>query len=134
MKKITVIISVLSVLIAALAIILNFRVIFGKSIFMGFAMFSMISKGGFMGYIGNLLGMLITAVSFAAMGLYGLAITVARKESMRRGALISGVIVGALALVSLIFSIANHRFTFGDVIMLLFPIVYLFCVIQTVED
>ncbi len=134
MKKITLVISFLSVLIAVLAVVLNFRVLFGKSYFMGFAMFSMIQNGGFMGYIGNLLGMLVTVIAFAAMGLYGLALTVAKKESARRPALISGVVVSAIALVSLIFSIANHRFTFGDVIMLLFPVAFMFCIIQTVED
>ena len=134
MKKITLIISVLSVFIAILAVVLNFRVIFGKSYFMGFALFSTIRSGNFMGYLGNLLGMLITAIAFAAMGLYGLAITVAHKESARRPALISGAIVGLLALVSLIFSIANHIFSFGDVIMLLFPAVFMFCIIQTVDD
>lgn len=134
MKKITLVISFLSVLIAVLAVVLNFRVLLGKSYFMGFAMFSMIQNGGFMGYIGNLLGMLVTVIAFAAMGLYGLAITVAHKENARRPALISGVVVSVLALVSLIFSIANQRFTFGDVIMLLFPVVFLFCIIQTVED
>lgn len=134
MKKLTLLISILSVLIAILAVVLNFRVLFGKSYFMGFAIFSMIRSGGFMGYIGNLLGMLITVLAFAAMGFYGLAVTVAHKESARRPALVSGAIVGVLALVSLIFSIANHRFTFGDVIMLLFPVVFMFCIIQTVED
>lgn len=134
MKKITLVISLLSVLIAVLAIVLNFRVIFGRSYFIGFAMFSMIRSGSFMGYIGNLLGMLVTALAFAAMGLYGLSLTAARKESARRPALISGAIVGLLALVSLIFSIANHRFNFGDIMIVLFPAAYLFCVIQTVED
>ena len=134
MKKITLIISVLSGLIAILAVVLNFRVIFGKSYFMGFAMFSMIRSGGFMGYIGNLMGMLVTAVAFAAMSFYGLAVTVAHKESARRPALISGAVVGILALASLIFSIANHRFTFGDVIMLLFPAAFMFCIIQTVDN
>lgn len=134
MKKITLIISFLSAIIAVLAVVLNFRVLFGKTYFMGFAMFSMIRSGTFMGYIGNLLGMLITAVAFAAMALYGLALTVARKESARRGALISGAFVALLALVSLVFSIANHRFNFGDVIMVLFPAVFMFCIIQTVED
>ena len=134
MKKLTMIISLLSAVIAVLAVVLNIRVLFGKTYFMGFAMFSMIRSGSFMGYIGNLLGMLITAVAFAAMAFYGLALTVARKESARRPALISGALVALLALVSLVFSIANHRFNFGDIIMVLFPAVFLFCIIQTVED
>lgn len=134
MKKITMVISVLSGLIAILAVVLNFRVLFGKTLFMGFAMFSMMQNGSFMGYIGNLLGMLVTAAAFAAMCLYGLSLTVANKEKARKPALISGFIVAILALVSLIFSIAGHRFSFGDVIMLLFPAAFMFCIIQTVED
>lgn len=134
MKKLTLVLSLLSVLIAVLAVVLNFRVIFGQSYYMGFAMFSMLRTGTFMGYIGNLLGMLVTAAAFAGMGLSGLAITVLKKENARRSALVWGVVVGILSLVSLIFSITNHRFSFGDVIMLLFPVAYLFCIIQTVED
>lgn len=134
MKKFTLVISIISVIIAALALVLNIRVIFGKGIFVGFAMFSMMKSGGFMGYIGNILGVLVTVAAFAAMGLYGFAVSALHKENARKPSLISGVIVAALALVSLIFSIANHAFTFGDVVMLLFPLVFVFCIIQSVED
>lgn len=134
MKKLALVISVLSGLIAVLAVALNIRVLFGKSIFMGFAMFSVIRSGGFMGFIGNLLGVLITAAAFAAMGWYGFSVTARRKESARKPALISGVVVSVFSLISLIFSIANHIFNFGDIIMLLFPVAFLICIIQTVED
>lgn len=134
MKKLALVISVLSGLIAVLAVVLNIRVLFGKTLFMGFAMFSMISSGGFMGFIGNLLGVLITAAAFAAMAWYGFSVTARRKESARKPALVSGVIVTVLALISLIFSIANHIFNFGDIIMLLFPVAFIFCIIQTVDE
>lgn len=134
MKKLALVISVLSGLIAVLAVVLNIRVLFGKTLFVGFAMFSMISRGGFMGFIGNLLGVLITAAAFAAMAWYGFSVTARHKESARKPALVSGVIVTVLALISLIFSIANHIFNFGDIIMLLFPVAFMFCIIQTVDD
>ena len=40
MKKITQIISVISLLIAAIMVILNFRVLFGRGYFIGFAIFN----------------------------------------------------------------------------------------------
>lgn len=134
MKKITLIMSAVSGIIAALAIILNIQVIFGRGIFVGFAMFSMMSSGGFMGYIGNILGVLITAAAFAAMSWYGLAVTVRKRDSARRPALVSGLIVTALAVISLICGIASRGFNFGDIVILLFPIAFVFCIIQTVED
>ena len=133
MKKFTTILSLVSGLIAVLTVILNFRVIFGRGIFVGFAMFSMLRSGGFLGYIGNILGVLVTAAAFAAMCWYGLNVTVRRKDSARRPALISGAAVTVIALISLICSIAGHMFNFGDIIILLFPVAFTVCIIQTTE-
>lgn len=133
MKKFTTVMSLLSGLIAVLAVILNFQVIFGRGMFVGFAMFSMMRSGGFLGYIGNLLGVLVTAAAFAAMCWYGLSVTVRHKDTARRPALISGIVVTLIALISLICSIAGHGFNFGDILILLFPAVFTVCIIQTTE-
>lgn len=133
MKKLTTIMSLLSGLIAVLAIILNFQVIFGRGIFIGFAMFSMMQSGGFLGYIGNLLGVLTTAAAFAAMCWYGLNVTVRHKDAARRPALVSGIVVTVIALISLICSFAGRSFNFGDILILLFPVAFTFCIIQTTD-
>ena len=133
MKKLTTIMSLLSGLIAVLAVILNFQVIFGRGMFVGFAMFSMMRSGGFLGYIGNLLGVLTTAAAFAAMCWYGLNVTIRHKDTARRPALVSGIAVTIIALISLICSVAGHSFNFGDILILLFPVAFTFCIIQTTD-
>lgn len=132
MKRITQIISVISLLIAVLTVVLNFGVLFGRNYFLSFSVFSVIKNGGIMGFIGNLLGLLITAFAFAAMGWFGIMLTFFKKEKARKPAFISGVCVMVLAVISLFFSFANN-FTFGDILVLLFPAVYTFFIIRTTE-
>lgn len=132
MKRITQIISVISLFIAAATIVLNFRVLFGKSIFIGFSIFSTIKNGTFMGFIGNIIGLVVTAVAFAAMGWFGIRLTIFGKESARRPAFIAGICVAALALVSLLFSF-TIGFSFGDLIMLAFPLLYVCFIIQSTK-
>lgn len=132
MKRITQVISVISILIAAVALIFNFQVLFGKSYFIRFAIFSTIRSGDLMGFLGNLLGLLLTSFAFAAMGFYGAMLSIFNKEKSRKPALISGICVTILALVSLFFSF-NSGFNVGDILIVLFPAAFTFCVIQTTE-
>lgn len=132
MKRITQVISVLSLFIAAVTIVLNFRALFGHNYFFGFSIFSIVRSGGIMGFIGNLLGLLITAFAFASMGWFGIMLTFLKKEKARKPAFISGVCVMLLALISLLFSL-GHNFTIGDILVLLFPAVYTFSIIRTTE-
>ncbi len=132
MKRITQVISVISLLIAIVALILNFQVLSGKSYFIRFAIFSTILRGDFLGFIGNLLGLLMTSLAFAAMGFYGAMLSIFKKEKARKPALISGAIVTLIALVSLFFSF-NKGFNIGDILIVLFPAAFTFCVIQTTE-
>ncbi|MCH5204655.1 MAG: hypothetical protein J1F03_07890 [Oscillospiraceae bacterium] len=132
MKRLTQVISVISLLIAVLALILNFQVLFGKSYFIRFAVFSMVRSGDMMGFLGNLLGLLITSFAFAAMGFYGGMLSIFNKEKARKPALIAGICVTVLALISLFFSF-NNNFTIGDILIILFPASFTFCVIQTTE-
>lgn len=133
MKKITQIISVVSLLIAVMAVILNFKVLFGKGYFVRFAIFSTIQSGDMLGFIGNLIGLVVTALAFAAMGWFGIMLTIMNKEKARKPAFISGVSVTALALVSLFFSF-GHGFNVGDIFVLLFPAVYTFFVVQSTKE
>ncbi len=132
MKRITQVISVISILIAAVALIFNFQVLFGKSYFIRFAIFSTIRSGDLMGFLGNLLGLLITSFAFAAMGFYGAMLSIFNKEKARKPALISGICVTVFALVSLFFSF-NSGFNVGDILIVLFPAAFTFCVILTTE-
>ncbi len=132
MKRVTQIISVVSLLIAAVALIFNFQVLFGRSYFIRFAIFSTIRSGDMMGFLGNLLGLLLTSFAFAAMGLYGVMLTIFNKEKARKPALISGICVTLLALVSLFFSF-NNGFNIGDILIVLFPAAFTFCVIETAK-
>lgn len=133
MKRITQIISVVSLFIAALTIILNFQVLFGRGYFIRFAIFSTIRSGDFMGFLGNLIGMLVTALAFAAMGWFGVQLTILNKEKARKPAFISGICVTVLALVSLFFSF-NRNFNIGDIFVLLFPVVYTLFIVQSVKE
>lgn len=132
MKKIAQIFSVLSLLVAALIIILNIRVLFGRGAFIGFAIFSLIKSGSFMGFIGNLLALVVTALAFAAMGWFGIQLTIMNRESARKPAFISGVCVALLAVVSLFFSF-GHGFNLGDILIILFPAVYTYFVVQSTK-
>ena len=132
MKKVTQVISVISILIGIVALIFNFQVLFGKSYFIRFAIFSTIRSGDMMGFLGNLLGLLATSFAFLIMGFYGAMLSIFNKEKARKPALISGVCVTLFAIVSLFFSF-GHNFNIGDVLIVLFPAAFTFCVIQTTE-
>lgn len=132
MKRITQIISVTSLLIAVLTIILNFQVLFGHNYFIRFAVFSTFRSGDLMGFIGNLIGLIVTALAFASMGWFGVMLTIFNKEKARKPAFISGICVTLLALVSLFFSF-GHGFNIGDILVLLFPAVYTFFILQSTK-
>lgn len=132
MKRITQIISVTSLLIAVLTIILNFQVLFGHNYFIRFAVFSTFRSGDLMGFIGNLIGLIATALAFASMGWFGVMLTIFNKEKARKPAFISGICVTLLALVSLFFSF-GHGFNIGDILVLLFPAVYTFFILQSTK-
>lgn len=133
MKRITQFISVISLLIAVLTVILNFQVLFGKGYFIRFAIFSTIRSGDMLGFIGNLIGLIITALAFASMGWFGIMLTILNKEKARKPAFISGICVTLLSLVSLFFSF-NNNFNIGDILVLLFPAVYTFFILQTTKE
>lgn len=110
---------------AVVTVIVNFSVIFGgQSWFFRFAMFSVVRGGGIMGYLGNLMSMLLVAVGFGAMFFFGLHALKSGSIKSVRSALTAGGLMSLLALISLICSIAKGMFNFGDLIMLAMPVVY----------
>lgn len=118
-------ISWISGLMAVVTVIVNFSVIFGgQSWFFRFAMFSVVRGGGIMGYLGNLMSMLLVAVGFGAMFFFGLHALKSGSIKSVRSALTAGGLMSLLALISLICSIAKGMFNFGDLIMLAMPVVY----------
>ena len=120
--------SWLSGILAVLSVILNFRVIFGgESFFFRYAMFSMVRSGGIMGYLGNLLSMLIVAFGFGIMFFFGLRALCGGGMKAVRPALVAGAIMSLMSIVSLFCSIAGVIFNFGDLILLAMPVVYTVC-------
>lgn len=132
MKRITQILSIFCLIIAVVSVILNFRVLFGRGYAIGFSITARLANGRFMGFIGNIIGLLITAISFAVMGWFGILLTFFNKESARKPAFISGLCVSVLALLSLFFSI-GHGFNIGDLIILAFPVLFTFFVLQSTK-
>ncbi len=129
MKKTITVLSIVSGLVAVLAVVLNIQVIFGgESFFFRFAMFSMMKNGGAMGYLGNLLSMLIVAAGFGGMCLSGLKAVRGGGMKAVRSALIAGGLMTLLSVISLICSIAGGMFNFGDIVILLMPAVYTFLI------
>lgn len=129
MKKTIQVISLLSGILAVLSVILNFQVIFGgNSGFFRYAMFSMVKNGGAMGYLGNLVSMLIIAAGFGAMCIFGLHAAGGGGMRSVRTALTAGGIMTVMSVISLICSVAGGMFSFGDIIILILPALYTFLV------
>ncbi len=129
MKKSITALSVLSGLVAVLSVILNIQVLFGgQSWFFRFALLSTVRNGGIMGYLGNLMSMLIVAFGFGVMCISGLRAVKGHGMKTVRSSLIAGVFMTVMAIISLICCISGGMFNFGDIIVALMPAVYTFCV------
>ncbi len=129
MKRTIQILSVISGLVAVLAVVLNIQVLFGgNSWFFRFAMFSVVKNGGVMGYLGNLLSMIIVAAGFGGMCICGFKVAAGGGVKAMRPALLAGLLMTIMAVISLFCSIAEKMFNFGDLIIIALPAVYTFCV------
>ncbi len=128
MKKALKVTSVFCLLVAALAVIFGVIAMFSAkhSLFLGFAMFGVLSQGTFMGFIGNLVGILLTFASFGLMGFY----TLTGKD---KKAFIWSVVAVVLSIISLIIVIIGRKFTFGDLIITLLPIAHLFLIFKNTD-
>lgn len=129
MKSMLKILSVLCGVVAIMALIVGVRVLFGHSYGTTFILFSLVRKGTFMGFLGNLIAVVFTVFGFGVMCYTGL--TLESNKSSKRLAFIYGCIMTSLCLISLFCTVAGHSFNFGDIILLLLPAIYTFAVFKT---
>lgn len=125
MKKALKVTSYLSLLVAALSVIFGVVALISAkhSLFVGFAMFSVISNGTFMGIIGNLLGVALTFVSFGLMGFYTL-------KGNDKKALVWSLVAIIMAVISLVIVLIGRTFSFGDIIITALPVVHVFLIFK----
>lgn len=129
MKKVLSSCSVLSGVIALAALVFGIRGLFDSSRFIvDLAMFSMVATGSFMGFIGNVLSVVILCGGFGAMAYYGL---IASGSSSHKKAFGYGVAMTAICGVSLLFAIFGHIFTIGDLFIFALPAIYTYAVLRT---
>ena len=124
MKKVLQVTSFLCGILALSAIWLGVRALFGHGYFMSWALFSMTRSGTAFGMLGNIIGIAFTAIGFGAMGFYGLF-----KKGGRR-AFIWGVVMTVLSVLSLLMSIFNGSFNFGDILLLILAGAYTYSTIK----
>ncbi len=124
MKKVLQVSSVLCGILALSAIWLGVRSLFGHGYFMSWALFSMTKSGTALGMLGNIIGIAFTAIGFGAMCFYGLF----KKDG--RNAFIWGIVMTVLSLLSLLMSLFNGSFNFGDIILLILAGAYTYSTIK----
>lgn len=124
MKKVLKILSVVCLLVAVITILMGAVALFvpANNWFAGYALFGLLGGKGFMGFIGNILGVVLTAACFGAMGFYGLQHD--NSHSARKNALIWAGATSLIGVISLIIAIANKQAGFGDVLIALLPIAF----------
>lgn len=128
MKKVLSSCSVLSGVIALAALVFGIRGLFDSShFFIDLALFNMVAKGSFMGFIGNVLSVLILCGGFGAMAYYGFS----GGQSAKKKAFGYGIAMTAICGVSLLFAIFGHIFTIGDLLIVALPAVYTYAVLRT---
>ncbi len=112
-KNIRTIGSVMCFLVAAASIVFALFAKNARGFLVGLAFFRTVQTGSFMGMIGNIFGILLTAAGFGAAGYYWLS----KKNDKKT--LIACVIMTGVCLLSMVFAFIQGTFTFGDLIMLL---------------
>lgn len=127
MNKAVKICSALCGITAAMALIFGIRVLTGHGFFIGLRIFSLAEKGTFMGFIGNLLGIAATFLSFGIMALCGFKDT----HSARRSGFICGIVMTVLCVISVIMSVAGGKFTFGDILITALPAAYTYSIFKS---
>lgn len=121
--------SILSLLIAIIMLMLGIRALFGRSVFVGLALFSMARNGTAMEFIGNILGIIIACGGFGLMGMHGLS----SSNSSKQSGVIYGIIMTIICIISMICSMVIKSLGLGDILMVLLPVAYTIAVINTSE-
>ncbi len=131
MKKALSFCSGLSGVIALAALVFGIRGLFDSSRFIvDLAMFSMIAGGTFMGFIGNVLSIVILCGGFGAMAYYGFS----HGLNAKKKAFGYGIAMTAICGVSMLFAIfggSAGRNYFGDILIFALPAVYTYAVLRT---
>ena len=134
MKRAIKVLSILSGIMALLILVAGVPVLFGnKNWFIRFAMFNMVRGGNIFGFIGNLASILLLAYLFFAMCYRGLRVAKGASTKTIKSALIAGIVVTILTIISMICSISMKMFNFGDIIIVGFPLVYTFCIFREIK-
>lgn len=128
MKKALKVVSVICFLVALFTLVFGIIAlsVSSRNWFAGYALFNFAASGTFMGFIGNLFGILLTMLCFGAMGYFGL-------KGNTKGGLIWSACAIVLALISLIIVIAIGAFTFGDLLITVLPVVYLVLIFKSTD-
>ena len=127
MKKVVYICSVLCGITALLTLVMGIRALTGYRYAIGIRMFYLASNGTANGFIGNLLGTVVTCFGFGALALYGFG---SSKEA-KKNAFIYGLIVTGLCLISMITAFFSRRFSMGDLYITALPAIYTFAVLKS---
>ena len=118
--------SYLCLLVAVASVIFAF---FAKNasggLLVGFALFRTVQSGGFMGFIGNIFGILLMLFGYGYTGLCGL-------KDNDKNALVSSAAMLAFCAVSILFAIFSPAvpFTIGDLLIAVPPALILFSLLK----
>lgn len=126
MSKALKVTSWLCLIMALIAAIFGLFALFNRPLFLGYSLFNLISRGGIMGFVGNLFIIAFTVVCYGLAGLNGIT-------GRKKQALIWSALTALLAVVSLIVAFAKHYFTFGDIIVAAIPVAQLVMIIKSAD-
>jgi len=129
LKRILKICSVICIVMSFLALCVGFLALTSKSYFVGFALFFMLKKGSIISFIGNLIAIIIFVLCYFQCGLNGL-LSLRDNKYAKTGFGYSIALI-ILSLISIICSLVLKVFGFGDIMLLLLPMLYLISLIKT---
>ena len=127
MKKTLTVCSFLCAVIALLSLIFGIRALTGHNYFIGLRLFNMAARGSFMGFIGNVTGIILTCAGFGALAYCGFSGT----QSAKKKGFIYGIILTLICVISMIAALLSHTFTLGDLFIAVIPAVYTFALLKT---
>ena len=127
MKKIVIFCSVLCGITALLLLVMGIRAISGRNYVIGLSVFYMMQRGTVTGFIGNILGVVISCAGFGALALCGFSGT----QKAKKNGFIYGLIMTGLCLISFVITLSTGRINIGDIYMVALPAVYTFAVLKS---
>lgn len=110
----------------------NIPTLFSKSWFLHHMTLGIIRSGGALGFLGNLIVIIAMAYCYGSMAYEGFMIL--SYKSHHKQALLYGLICTGICILSMIFSIAGKMFVLGDLVVVLFAILYCVAVLINAPD